>query len=183
MGFSASRCHWWWSRVDETTFLNCCNQGPIVHLPGDILMWTIMVEWYRQRRTPVSSTRVLWQSHQQNHLIATQEELGEENYDFGLRGIIPVHTSKGFFTCRKILRHGASGFTSPKAAVLRIFIPLINLQTRSCFNPGPLSPVASTLNITPQKWPLKGTAPPTNYLFVYIVHLCDYEKWPLYLAE
>jgi hypothetical protein len=34
-----------------------------------------------------------------------------------------VQTSKGYLTCRKILRHGANGFTSPpKEDVLRIFI-------------------------------------------------------------
>jgi hypothetical protein len=34
---------------------------------------------------------------------------------------------KRFFTCRKILRHGTSGFTSdPKEGVLRIFVALKN---------------------------------------------------------
>jgi hypothetical protein len=34
-----------------------------------------------------------------------------------------VHISKGFLTCRKILQHGADGFTSPpKEGALRIFI-------------------------------------------------------------
>jgi hypothetical protein len=34
---------------------------------------------------------------------------------------------KGSFTCRKILRHGTSGFTShPKEGVLRIFIVKIH---------------------------------------------------------
>jgi hypothetical protein len=33
-----------------------------------------------------------------------------------------------FFACRKILRHGADGFTSPpKEGVLRIFIALRNI--------------------------------------------------------
>jgi hypothetical protein len=39
------------------------------------------------------STRALWQSYQQIHLVADQEELGEGNDEFGL-----VHTSKCFFT-------------------------------------------------------------------------------------
>jgi hypothetical protein len=36
-----------------------------------------------------------------------------------------IHTSKGSLTCRKILRHGAEGFTSPpKEGVLGIVIAL-----------------------------------------------------------
>jgi hypothetical protein len=43
-----------------------------------------------------------------------------------LRSIL-VHTSKEYLTCRKILRHGADGFTSrPNEGVLRIFIALHN---------------------------------------------------------
>jgi hypothetical protein len=70
-----------------------------------------MVE-YRQEKTTDSSTRILWKSYKQSHLVTTQEELGEGNYEFGLRNIF-VHTSKWFLTCRKISRHGANGFISP----------------------------------------------------------------------
>jgi hypothetical protein len=59
--------------------------------------------------------------------------MGEGN-EFGFS--VLVHTPKAIFTCRKILRHGASGFTSqPKKGVLRIFIvlkrpsPGLNLRT------------------------------------------------------
>jgi hypothetical protein len=54
----------------------------------------------------------------------------------------------GFLTCRKILRHVTSGFTSPpKEGVLRILSPWPGLNLRS------LGPVASTLNTTPPRRP------------------------------
>jgi hypothetical protein len=58
----------------------------------------------------------------------------------------------GSFTCRKILRHGTSGFTShPKEGVLRIFLALKNPSPRPGLNPRPLGPVASTLITTPPR--------------------------------
>jgi hypothetical protein len=41
--------------------------------------------------TPDSSTRALWLSYQQSHLLANKEELGEGNNEFNLRSIF-VHT-------------------------------------------------------------------------------------------
>jgi hypothetical protein len=35
-------------------------------------------------KTPDFSTRALWKSYQQNHLVAKREELGEGNDEFGL---------------------------------------------------------------------------------------------------
>jgi hypothetical protein len=64
-----------------------------------------------------------------------QEELGEVNDEFGLRNIF-AHTSKYFFTCRKVLRHGADGFTfRPKEGVLRIFNAFKTLRPRPGLNP------------------------------------------------
>jgi hypothetical protein len=61
-----------------------------------------------------------------------------------------VYTSKSFFIRCKILRHGASGFTSlPKEGVLSFFIALKNLSPRPGLNPRTLSTVASTLTTTP----------------------------------
>jgi hypothetical protein len=40
---------------------------------------------HRQENTLDSSTRVVWQSHQQNGLVAKEEELGEGNDEFGLK--------------------------------------------------------------------------------------------------
>jgi hypothetical protein len=59
---------------------------------------------------------------------------------------------KSSFTCRKILLHGTSGFTShPKEGVLRIFIALKNLSPWPGSNPRPLDPVASTLTTAPSR--------------------------------
>jgi hypothetical protein len=59
---------------------------------------------------------------------------------------------KGSLTCRKILRHGTSGFIShPKEGVLRIFIALKNPSPRPCLNTRPMGPVASTLTTTPPR--------------------------------
>jgi hypothetical protein len=77
-------------------------------------------------KTPDSSTTALRQSYQQSHLVAKQEDLGEGNKDLAARSIF-VHTSNGFLTFHKILRHEADGFTSPpKEVVLRIFMATRN---------------------------------------------------------
>jgi hypothetical protein len=47
-----------------------------------------------------------------------------------------VHSSKDFLTCRKILRHGADGFTSPsKEGMLRILSPPENPSTSTGIKP------------------------------------------------
>jgi hypothetical protein len=46
-----------------------------------------------------------------SHLVP-KEELAKEVMNLALRSIF-VYTSKGSLTSRKILRHGADGFTSP----------------------------------------------------------------------
>jgi hypothetical protein len=58
-----------------------------------------------------------------------------------------------YLTCCKILRHGASGFTShPKEGVLQIVIALQNPSPRPGLNLQPLGSVASTLTTTPLRW-------------------------------
>jgi hypothetical protein len=47
-----------------------------------------------------------------SHLVAKQEEVAKEIMNLVLWSIF-VCTSKGFLTCRKILRRGADGFTPP----------------------------------------------------------------------
>jgi hypothetical protein len=65
---------------------------------------------------------------------------------FNLADVASLSYYVRFLACRRILRHGASGFTShPKKGVLRIFIALKNLSSRSDLKPRPLGPVASTL--------------------------------------
>jgi hypothetical protein len=59
---------------------------------------------------------------------------------------------KGSLKCRKILRHGTSGFTYHlKKGVLRIFIVLKIPSLRPGLNTRPLGPVASTLTTTPPR--------------------------------
>jgi hypothetical protein len=58
----------------------------------------------------------------------------------------------GSLTCRKILRHGTSGFTShPKKGVLHFVIALKNTSPRLGLNPRPLGPVANTQTTTPPR--------------------------------
>jgi hypothetical protein len=52
-------------------------------------------------KIPDLSTRGLWQSCQQSHLIANQEELGEANNELGRQNIF-VHNLKWFSVCLKI---------------------------------------------------------------------------------
>jgi hypothetical protein len=59
-----------------------------------------------------------------SHPLAKQEELGSGNDYLAFRSIF-VHSRRVFLTCRKILRHGTDGFTSPpKEGMLRIFTAL-----------------------------------------------------------
>jgi hypothetical protein len=75
-----------------------------------------------------------------------------------------VHTSQVIFTCRKFLRHGASGFTSPpKEGALRIIFSLKNTPPRTVLNPRPLDPMASTLTIIFKGLIKKQTPDTTNY--------------------
>jgi hypothetical protein len=58
--------------------------------------------------------------------------------NFSLRDVF-VHTSKGFLTCREMLRHGTDCFTSlPKEGVLRIFRPK-NPSSSAGFEPANLT--------------------------------------------
>jgi hypothetical protein len=74
------------------------TNGHIVHPRRGMWAWRTMVT-ISTVKTPDSSTAALWETYQQSHLVANQEE-------FGLRNIF-VHTSKWYFTCCKLLRHGA----------------------------------------------------------------------------
>jgi hypothetical protein len=64
--------------------------------------------------------------------------------EFCLRSILSY--SWGSLTCRKLLRHGTDGFTSPpKEVVLQFLSPLKIHRPQPGFNPRTLGPVASTL--------------------------------------
>jgi hypothetical protein len=110
------------------------TNGSVVRHPGDIWALRTMLYRSRQRETPVSSARALWQSYKQSS-VRKQEERAEIMMDLALRSIF-VHTHKRFFTCRKILLHGAFGsaFTT-KEDVLRIFIALTNPSPLPGLNP------------------------------------------------
>jgi hypothetical protein len=75
----------------------------------------------------------------------------------------------GSFTCRKMLRHGASGFTShPKEGVLRIFITLKIHRLGGGLNPRPLGSVESTLTATPPRRHLNHSLMSQNVVFAVI---------------
>jgi hypothetical protein len=91
--------------------------GLILHHPRDIWTWRTMVRWYWQ-----SSLTII----QGKSSSSKAEKLCKEMVNLSLRSIF-VYTPKRSLTCRKILRHGADGFTSPpKEGVLRIFIAVKN---------------------------------------------------------
>jgi hypothetical protein len=82
---------------------------------------------------------------------------------------------KGALTCRKILRHGTSGFTShPKEGVLRIFIALKNPSPG--LNSRPLGPMASTLTTTP---PVREDTVSTavSVALVVLISLLKRDEW------
>jgi hypothetical protein len=116
--------HWIW-------YISMENHG------GLISIWEI----------PESSTRGLWQSYQQSHLVAKQEGTCEENTFYLAKYLF--YTSKGSFTCRKILRHGTDGFTPPPRRKVRcgFLSPIKIRRPRPGLNPRTLRPMASTLTI------------------------------------
>jgi hypothetical protein len=123
---------------------------PIVYPAGDITIWPSMMDDVDQGNIPIRpperSLAVLPESSS-----SKQDAWAKEMMASALRSIF-VHTSKVIFTCRKILRHGASGFTStPKEGVLRIFIALNYLSPRPGLTPRTLRPVASTLTTRPPR--------------------------------
>jgi hypothetical protein len=124
------------------------TSGPIVHPAG--VTWRSMVDWYRQGKPPDSSPRALWQSYQQSCLVASMRD-GWREWEFWLAKYF-VHTCKWCFTCRKILRHGASSFTSlPIEGVQSIFIALENPSPPPDLNPRTVGPMANMLTITPPR--------------------------------
>jgi hypothetical protein len=101
------------------------------------------------------STRALLLSYQQSS-SSKQKEWAKEMMNLALQStlLIPIN----FFTCCKILRHGAYGFTSPpKEGMLRISVTLKNPLTWLGFNLPTLGPIASTLTIIPVRQPISET--------------------------
>jgi hypothetical protein len=120
------------------------TNGPTVHPPGDMWAWRAMV-------MPAADNS--WLVHQSSLAFLPAETSvksrrnGRKRENFAYQYLKYL---KGSLTCRNILRHRTSGFTShPKEGVLRIFIALKNPTSRPGLNPRPLGPVASTLTTTP----------------------------------
>jgi hypothetical protein len=120
----------WW---DETMSQNCGQKTGLLFIPqviserGESWWW-----WCRLGMTPDSSTRALWQSYQRRHL--GQVWGMDEEWEFCLS--VSEILQRIFLTCRKILRHGTSGFTShKKEGVLWIFIALKNPSPRPAVDP------------------------------------------------
>jgi hypothetical protein len=131
---------------------SAATNGPIVHPPGDVWAWTSHGDdddagWGNS-----------WLVHQNSlAVIPAERRDGRRSENFAYQYL---RCLKGFLTCRKILLHGTSGFTShPKEGVLRIFIAIKNPSRLPGLNTRPLGPVASTLTTTPprQRWALSYT--------------------------
>jgi hypothetical protein len=83
---------------------------------------------------PDWSTRAPWQTRQ-GHLGVKQRKAGEK-YSWISKAKYLCHTWQGSLTCRKILRHGADGFTSsPKEIVQRIFNAFKDSSSTVWFEP------------------------------------------------
>jgi hypothetical protein len=139
--------------VDEVRLRlwTAATSGPIIPPPGDIWVWRTVVKWYRQGKTPDSSTRALWKSCQHSHLVEKQEELANEIMNLALRSVFFIlrrvlwHAVKccdmGLTTLRSLRRKACCGILSP----LKMHLPWLGLIPRT------LGPVSNTLTITPPK--------------------------------
>jgi hypothetical protein len=87
----------------------------------------------------IHQSSLLWL--QQRHLV-----VGRSGREVTAKFYLSVSLSylKGSLTCRKVLRHGANGYTSPpKEVVVQIFIALKNNRSRPGLNPRILDPMAA----------------------------------------
>jgi hypothetical protein len=135
----------WWDTWTMTT------NKPIVHPPGDTWAWRNMVEWQCWQGKTDSSTRALWKSYQQRHLIANRKN-GQKKWEFNLAKYF-CSFLQVIFTCCKLLWHGASGVTSPpKEGMLKTFFTIKNPSPWLGWNPQPPSSTENILSITPLRW-------------------------------
>jgi hypothetical protein len=131
----------WWGETDISELQPIVY--PRVNVSGELWWW-----WCWLGITPDLSTRAHWQLYQQRHL----KRVGGMDEGMRILRIQYLWYVSRFFTCRKVLQHGASGFTCHlKVGVLWIFIALKNPSPRPGLNPWPLGPVASTLTTTPPR--------------------------------
>jgi hypothetical protein len=89
------------------------SNGPLVNPSGDKWAWRTMVTWWcRERKTPDSSTRAVWQSYRQIHLVAKQEEVTKE-MNIALRSIS--------FILRRALQNAAKSYDMGSTALLPLW--------------------------------------------------------------
>jgi hypothetical protein len=132
----------WWRKT-------VASNRPIVLHPGEMWAWRVMV-----MMMPAGENS--WLVHQSFLAILPAETCGVSrrngwrSENFAYQYLRYVNRS---LTCRKILWHGASSFTSyPNEGVLQIFITLKNPSPRLGMNPRPLGPEASTLTTVLPRW-------------------------------
>jgi hypothetical protein len=118
-----------------------------VHPPGDKWAWTAIIM--------MPSGDNYWLVHQSSLTVLPADTSeasrrnGRRSENFAYQYLKYL---KGSLTCRKIWRHGTSGFTPhPMEGVLRDFISIKNPSPLPGLKPRPLGPVASTLTIIPQR--------------------------------
>jgi hypothetical protein len=94
------------------------------------------------------NNRSLWL--QQRHLVSKRAEI-ERQMSAEICLLVSLPCLKGLLTCRKILRHGADGFTSPLKSCYGYLSPLKYYPSPQGLNPWNLDPMASTINIKLQR--------------------------------
>jgi hypothetical protein len=128
-----------WNWRLRTTAITGLLFIPRVNVSGEPWWWCRLVI------TLELSTRARWQSYQQRLL----KRVGGIDEGVRIMCIQCLWYVNGSFTCRKILRHGTSGFTyHPKEGAQQIFIALKNPSPRPGLKPRLLGSVASTLTTT-----------------------------------
>jgi hypothetical protein len=92
----------WSCRWGVTMYLNCGRQRTYCSSPS----WYVTTEKHggmiSTGETPDSSTRALWQSYKQCHLIAKQEKLGKKTTNFALLSIS--------FILRRVFSHAVKSY-------------------------------------------------------------------------
>jgi hypothetical protein len=122
----------WWG---ETMSQNCGQQRAYYLSPG----WYVSMEGHC---VMIPAGDNSWLVHKSSLAVIPAETSGVSRRNWRRSesfAYLYLKYLKGSFTCRKILRPGASGFTShPKEGVLRIFIALKNPWPWPGSNPPPL---------------------------------------------
>jgi hypothetical protein len=131
----------WWGETDVSELrplraycssLGDLRCGPLMvilteaitpNLSAKALWQPPLLAGFLSAETSLAAASTVWRSCHPRHLWS-EWEVGEGNENLVCPSLWDLKRS---FTCRKILRHGTSGFTShPKEGVLRILIALKN---------------------------------------------------------